>query len=81
VLDLYRLFFSAHLVSNLTKALIFKGFEALTTSSQQSYPQIFGMTFKVLQNQALRPDFKTSPNPQNSPNHQKQDSFDHPILD
>jgi hypothetical protein len=68
-------------VSKLAKALIFKGFQPLATSSQQSYPQIFWMSSKALQNQGLRPVFKTSPNPQNSPNCQKQASFDPFILD
>jgi hypothetical protein len=39
--------------------------QALKTSFQQSYPQIFWMTRKALKNQALRPVFKTSPNYQN----------------
>jgi len=35
-------------MSNLTKALIYMGFEALTTSFQQSYPQIFWIDIKAL---------------------------------
>ena len=65
VLDFIDIIFNAHPVSNLSKALIFKGFGALATSFQQSYPQIFWMTFKALKNQALRSVFETSPNRQN----------------
>jgi len=35
-------------MSNLTKALIYMGFEALTKGFQQSYPQFFWMKIKAL---------------------------------
>jgi hypothetical protein len=71
VLDFIEITSNAHLVSNLSKALIFKGFRALVTSFQQSYPQIFWMGCKALKNQALRPVFETSPNSQNLQIHLK----------
>jgi hypothetical protein len=41
VIDFIEFYENAHLVSNLSKALICKALQASRTSFQQSYPQIF----------------------------------------
>jgi hypothetical protein len=48
VLDLIGFYENAHWVSNLSKALICKAWQALRTSFQQSYPQIFWTEVKAL---------------------------------
>jgi hypothetical protein len=47
-LDFIELFFTAYLLNNPSKPLIYKALEALAVSFQQSYPQIFWMTSKAL---------------------------------
>jgi hypothetical protein len=48
VLDLIGFYENAHWLSNLSKALICKAWQALRTSFQQSYPQIFWTEVKAL---------------------------------
>jgi hypothetical protein len=48
VLDFIGFYENAHLVSNLSKPLICKALQALRTSFQQSYPQIFWSEAKAL---------------------------------
>ena len=48
VIDFIGFYENAHLVSNLSKPLIFKALQALRTSFQQSYPQIFWSEAKAL---------------------------------
>jgi hypothetical protein len=48
VIDFIGFYENAHLVSNLSKPLIFKALQALGTSFQQSYPQIFWSVVKAL---------------------------------
>jgi len=48
VLDFIGFNENAHLVSNLSKPLICKALQALRTSFQQSYPQIFWSEAKAL---------------------------------
>jgi hypothetical protein len=48
VLDFVGFYENAHLVSNLSKPLICKALQALKTSFQQSYPQIFWTKVKAL---------------------------------
>jgi hypothetical protein len=56
VLDLYGFLKAAHWMGNPAKGLIFKAWQASRACFPQSYPQFFGMTFKALENQQLRPD-------------------------
>jgi hypothetical protein len=48
VIDFIGFYENAHLVSNLSKPLICKALQALKTSFQQSYPQIFWSEAKAL---------------------------------
>ena len=48
VIDFIGFYENAHIVSNLSKPLICKALQALRTSFQQSYPQIFWSEAKAL---------------------------------